>query len=85
MSNNIKKLTLLHSNDIHGKFTGRKDEDGRMKGSLAQVAGYVNKVKDEEENALYCIAGDVFQGSLIDSDFQGLSTMEILNMLPIDW
>lgn len=81
---NLRHFTLLHSNDIHGKFTGKLDENGRMKGSLAQVAGYVNAVKEENPDTLYCIAGDVFQGSLIDSDFQGLSTMEILNMLPID-
>lgn len=81
---NLKNLTILHSNDIHGKFTGKKDSDGKLSCSLAQVAGYVNKVKTEQENTIYCIAGDVFQGSLIDSDFQGLSTMEILNMLPID-
>ncbi|MBQ3291489.1 MAG: bifunctional metallophosphatase/5'-nucleotidase [Mogibacterium sp.] len=84
MSKKLKKLTLLHSNDIHGKFTGKKDENGKLSCSLAQVAGYVNKIKEEQPDTLYCIAGDVFQGSLIDSDFQGLSTMEILNMLPID-
>lgn len=77
------KLVLLHSNDIHGKFVGEK-KDGKLKGSFAQTAGYVEKVKEEEDHVIYCIAGDVFQGSLIDSDFQGLSTVDILNMAPID-
>lgn len=80
---NIKRLTLLHSNDIHGKFVGEK-KDGKLTGSLAQTSGYVDKVKSEEENVIYCVAGDVFQGSLIDSDFQGLSTVDILNMASID-
>ena len=80
----IKDLTILHSNDMHGHFTGKKDENGKLTGSLAQVSGYVNQVKAENPNTLYCVAGDVFQGSLIDSDFQGLSTANILNMLDMD-
>lgn len=80
----IKDLTILHSNDMHGHFTGKLDENGKLTGSLAQVSGYVNQVKAENPNTLYCVAGDVFQGSLIDSDFQGLSTANILNMLDMD-
>ena len=80
----IKDITILHSNDMHGHFTGSKDENGKLKGSLAQVSGYVNKVKSENPNAIYINAGDVFQGSLIDSDFQGLSTANILNNLDMD-
>lgn len=84
MSKKLREIVILHSNDIHGKFTGRLDETGKMKGSLAQVAGYVSKIKKEYPYTLYCIAGDVFQGSLIDSDFLGLSTVDILNLIDID-
>ena len=80
----IKDITIIHSNDMHGHFVGEKDENGKLKGSLAQVSGYVNKVKSENPNAVYVNAGDVFQGSLIDSDFQGLSTANILNMIDMD-
>lgn len=81
----LKKITILHSNDIHGSFEEIKDEEtGKMKEGLAQVAGYVDKVKSENPDTVYCIAGDVFQGSLIDSDFQGLSSMDILNLIDID-
>ena len=84
MAKKLRKLVLLHSNDIHGQFTGEVDENGKLSKSFAQTSGYVNKIKAEEENVLYCVAGDVFQGSLIDSDFQGLSTTDILNMASID-
>ncbi|MBE6040586.1 MAG: bifunctional metallophosphatase/5'-nucleotidase [Clostridiales bacterium] len=84
MKDGLKKITILHSNDIHGKFTGKTGEDGKLRGSLAQVGGYVRKAKADNPNTAYCIAGDVFQGSLIDSDFLGLSTMEILNLIDID-
>lgn len=80
----IMDLTILHSNDIHGHFTGYADEDGKLHGSIAQVSGYVNKAKAENPNTIYAVAGDVFQGSLIDSDFLGLSSANILNMTNLD-
>ena len=79
-----RTITILHSNDIHGKFTGRLDENGRLHGSLAQLSGYISRAKQENPYTIYCNAGDMFQGSLIDSDFQGLSTMQILNLIDID-
>lgn len=48
------------------------------------MGGYVAKAKHENPNTAYCIAGDVFRGSLIDSDFQGLSTIDILNLIDLD-
>jgi 5'-nucleotidase len=84
MKESIKKITLLHSNDIHGKYVGTVNEDGTVRGSLAQLSGYINKAKEEDPNTIYCNAGDVFQGSLIDSEFLGLSTMDILNLVDID-
>ena len=84
MDDNIKTITILHSNDIHGKFTGRKDDEGKVHGSLAQLAGYISRAKEENPDTVYCNAGDMFQGSLIDSDYQGLSTMQILNLMDID-
>ncbi len=84
MENDLKEIVILHSNDIHGQFAGKTDELGRMCHSTAQVAGYVSSKKAENPCTFYCIAGDAFQGSLIDSEFLGLSTIDILNMSNID-
>ena len=84
MSDNLKRITILHSNDIHGKFTGEIGDDGKLRGSMAQVAGLVAQTKKDNPNTIYCIAGDIFQGSLIDSDYQGLSSIDILNLIDID-
>ncbi len=80
---NIKKLTILHSNDMHGDFLAEEDND-RLIGGVSMLSGYVSKVRREEKNTLYCIAGDMFRGSVIDSEFRGLSTIEIMNMLAPD-
>ena len=80
---NIKKLTLLHSNDLHGDFLA-EEVDKQLIGGVSMLSGYVSKVRSEEKNAIYCIAGDMFRGSVIDSEFRGISTIEIMNMLSPD-
>ena len=80
---NMKKLTILHSNDLHGDFLA-EEVDTQLIGGVSMLSGYVNKVRKEERNAIYCIAGDMFRGSVIDSEFRGISTIEIMNMLAPD-
>ena len=77
---NLKKLTLLHSNDMHGDFMA-EEVDAGLKGGVSMLSGYLQKVRSEEENVLYVISGDMFRGSVIDSEFKGLSTIEIVNLL----
>lgn len=79
----LRSLTILHSNDLHGDFLAEKIDD-KLVGGVSMLSGYVNKVRQENENTIYCIAGDMFRGSVIDSEFQGLSTIEIMNMLAPD-
>ena len=80
---NLKKLTLLHSNDIHGDFIA-ENIDSKLVGGVSLLCGYVNKVRADEKTVLYCIAGDMFRGSVIDSEFKGISTIEIMNLLGPD-
>ena len=80
-----KKFTILHNNDIHGDFLSEvKSGEGKLIGGLALLSGYINKVRSEEENVLYTISGDMVQGSLIDAEWKGISTMEIMNYLAPD-
>jgi len=80
-----KKFTILHSNDMHGDFLAEvRGEKGKLIGGLALLSGYINKVRQEEGNVLYIISGDMVQGSLIDSEYKGISTIEIMNYLAPD-
>ena len=70
---------------MHGDFlaeiqSGKKE----LIGGLALLSGYINKVRKEEENVLYVISGDMLQGSLIDTEWKGCSTIEIMNYLAPD-
>ena len=78
-----KHLTILHSNDLHGDFLP-KEENGAERGGLPRLSGYVKKVRSEEENVIYANAGDMFRGSVIDSEYLGLSTIQMMNLLAPD-
>lgn len=80
---NTTKLTILHNNDIHGDFIEEKIDDEYI-GGLSLLSGYINEVREQEENVVYAIAGDMFRGSIIDSEFKGISTVEMINLLEPD-
>ena len=80
---NTKTLTLLHSNDLHGDFLAEK-VDEKLTGGVSMLSGYISKVRKEEKNVLYAISGDMFKGSLIDQEYRGISTIEIMNLLAPD-
>ncbi|NLC54506.1 MAG: bifunctional metallophosphatase/5'-nucleotidase [Erysipelothrix sp.] len=85
MENVRRKFTILHSNDMHGDFLAEvKEGSGHLIGGLALLSGYLNQVRAEEENVIFAIAGDMVQGSLIDSEYKGVSTIEIMNYLSPD-
>ncbi|MBP1588358.1 MAG: bifunctional metallophosphatase/5'-nucleotidase [Clostridia bacterium] len=79
----IKKLTILHSNDMHGDFLP-SDKDGVETGGLSRLSGYINQTRQERKNVLYMIAGDMFKGSIIDSEFRGISTIDMVSNLRPD-
>ena len=79
----VKKLVLLHSNDMHGDFLER-EVDGKATAGLSRLSGYLEKVRSEEDNVVYAIAGDMFRGSIIDSEYLGLSTIDLVNLLGPD-
>ena len=76
-------LVLLHSNDIHGAFAP-KTENGLKKGGISLLSGFVLKTRREEKNVLYAMAGDLFMGSILDSEYRGLSTIRLANALAPD-
>ncbi len=79
----LTKLTILHSNDMHGDFMA-EETDKKLIGGISMLSGYIKKVRSEEENVIYAIAGDMFKGSIIDSEYKGISTVELMNILNPD-
>jgi 5'-nucleotidase len=70
---------------MHGDFLAEiQGKEGKLIGGLSLLSSYINKVRQEEENVFYVISGDMVQGSVIDSEYKGISTMEIMNYLAPD-
>lgn len=76
----LRELTILHSNDMHGDFLAKEVDEGLI-GGVSMLSGYVNRVRREQPNTLYVVSGDMFQGSVIDAEYKGISTIEIMNLL----
>ncbi|HZK29564.1 MAG TPA: metallophosphatase, partial [Clostridia bacterium] len=80
----LRRLIMLHSNDMHGDFFAKETHD-KMVGGMSQLSGYVHKVREEENDpVLYVISGDMLQGSIIDQEYKGISTVLVMNMLEPD-
>ncbi len=81
-------LTILHVNDVHSSFEPHKMynikgvEGTPLGGGLQVLSGYLNQLRGED--ALFMIAGDVFQGSLVDAFTKGEANVEVLNILSPD-
>ncbi len=79
----FRELTILHSNDLHGDFFSKEGAEGLI-GGVSMLSGYIQQVRREEKNVLYVISGDMLQGSIIDQEYQGISTIDIMNLLGPD-
>ena len=76
-------ITLLHSNDMHGDFLP-ENKNGVSTGGLERLSGYINQARANDPNVVYAICGDMFRGSIIDSEYMGLSTIDLVNVLRPD-
>ena len=80
----LRRLVMLHSNDMHGDFFAKETHD-KVVGGMSRLSGYVHKVReDETDPVLYVISGDMLQGSIIDQEYKGISTILVMNMLEPD-
>ena len=77
---NIRPLTILHSNDLHAHLL--PDDQGM--GGLAYLATVVREQRANNAACLYLNAGDLVQGTPVSTIYQGLPIYEIANHLGID-
>ncbi len=76
----IRPLTILHSNDLHAHLL--PDDHGM--GGLAYLATAVREQRALGTASLYLNAGDLVQGTPVSTLFKGLPIYEIANRLGFD-
>jgi len=82
----IKKLTILHTNDVHSHIDPFTLDDPKWPnmGGAARRATLIEKIRQEEPNVLLLDAGDVFQGTPYFNYYGGELEFKIMSMMKYD-
>ena len=81
-----KKITILHTNDVHSHIDPFGPEDGRNpnKGGVARRASLIDAIRKENPNTLLLDAGDIFQGTPYFNYYGGELEFKLMSMLKYD-
>jgi 5'-nucleotidase len=82
----VHKLTILHTNDVHSRLEPFPMDGGKFQGmgGVAARATIINKIRSEEENVLLLDAGDMFQGTPFFNVFKGEPEIKAMSNLGYD-
>lgn len=85
-TNAPKKITILHTNDVHSHIDAFGPEDGRNanKGGVARRATLVESIRQDNPNTLLLDAGDIFQGTPYFNYYGGELEFKLMSMLKYD-
>ena len=82
----VKQITILHTNDVHSHIDPFGPEDGRNanKGGVARRATLIQRLRQENPNTLLLDAGDIFQGTPYFNYYGGELEFKLMSMLDYD-
>ena len=85
-STSQKRITILHTNDVHSHIDPFGPNDGRNanKGGVARRASLVESIRQENPNTLLLDAGDIFQGTPYFNYYGGELEFKLMSMLKYD-
>ena len=81
-----KKITILHTNDVHSHidpFPADHPRNPNM-GGAARRATIIEQIRKEEKNVLLLDAGDIFQGTPYFNYYGGELEFKIMSMMQYD-
>lgn len=83
---NVKKITILHTNDVHSHIDPFPADDSRNPnmGGVARRAALIQKIRKEDENVLLLDAGDIFQGTPYFNYYGGELEFKLMSMMEYD-
>jgi len=81
-----KKLTILHTNDVHSHIDPFPDDHPKNPGlgGVAKRAALIKKIREENKNVLLLDAGDSFQGTPYFNYFGGELEFKLMSMMGYD-
>jgi 5'-nucleotidase len=84
--NNERKITILHTNDVHSHIESFEMDHARYPGmgGVARRASLIQNIRKENPNTLLFDAGDVFQGTPYFNYFGGELEFKMMSKLGYD-
>lgn len=86
ISPETKKITILHTNDVHSHidpFPADHPRNANM-GGAARRASLIESIRKEEKNVLLLDAGDIFQGTPYFNYYGGELEFKLMSMMQYD-
>lgn len=82
----IKKITILHTNDVHSHIDPFPADDPRNAnmGGVSRRASLIASIRKENPNVLLLDAGDVFQGTPYFNYYGGELELKLMSMMHYD-
>ena len=82
-SNSLKKITILHTNDVHSHIDPFPENDpiNPNSGGVVARSNLINSLKKENPNTLILDAGDVFQGTPYFNFFEGEVELKLMSKM----
>jgi 5'-nucleotidase len=85
-SSEVKKLTILHTNDVHSHIDPFPADDPKNPnmGGVARRASLIESIRKENPNVLLLDAGDIFQGTPYFNYYGGELEFKLMSMMQYD-
>lgn len=82
----LKKLTILHTNDVHSHIDPFPEDNPRNanQGGVSRRAVIIEQIRKEEPNVLLLDAGDIFQGTPYFNYYGGELEFKLMSMMQYD-
>lgn len=82
----IIKLTILHTNDVHSRIEPFPMDGSRLQGlgGAARRSALIHAVREQEKNILLLDAGDIFQGTPYFNVYGGELEMKLMTEMGYD-
>ena len=82
----LKKITILHTNDVHSHIDPFPASHSRFpnSGGIGRRANLINQIRKENPNTLLLDAGDIFQGTPYFNFYGGELEFRMMSMMGYD-
>ena len=80
----VKRITILHTNDMHSRIEPFSSGIFKGIGGMAQRSSIINEIRKKEKNVLLFDAGDIFQGTPYFNFYGGELEFKLMSQMKYD-